>query len=146
MRRVVVAVDAHGESFVASDESVADTGLIWTADRRNLASWLAALDLDQVYRPAQPPVNGALWFLSELPPGKGMHETPAVPGMDHRGFHVTKTTDLIYILSGRAQLCLDRSTVELAVGDAVVLQAASHAWRNPTAEPVRFLDVMISEE
>jgi quercetin dioxygenase-like cupin family protein len=66
--------------------------------------------------------------------------------MDHRGFHVTRTTDLIYILSGRVLLDLDASTVELGTGDAVVLQAANHAWRNPTDERVRFLDVLMSEE
>jgi mannose-6-phosphate isomerase-like protein (cupin superfamily) len=147
MRRVVVAVDGDGKSFVASDEVIADAGRIWTADRRNLKDWLDAVDPDHVYRPAQPLMNGAFWYLSELPAGKGMRPAAdASPGIDERGFHVTKTTDLVYILSGRALLDLDRSTVELGAGDAVVLQAATHAWRNPTSEPVRFLDVLMSEE
>jgi mannose-6-phosphate isomerase-like protein (cupin superfamily) len=147
MRRVVVAVDGDGRSFVSSDEIVPDSGRIWTAERGNLAGWLEAVGPDQIYRPAQPPVNGAFWYLSELPPRKGMQPaTDAPPGMDQRGFHVTKTTDLIYILSGQVLLDLDHSTVELTAGDAVVLQAANHAWRNPSDEPVRFLDVLMSEE
>lgn len=147
MRLVVVAVDRQGSSFVASDETVADTGRIWTADRRNIQAWLDAVDSEQVFRPAQPPVNGALWYLSELPPGKGMQPAAqASAGMDQRGFHVTKSTDFIYILSGRAILDLDSASVEVSTGDAIVLQAANHAWRNPADEPVRFLDLLMSEE
>lgn len=147
MRRVVVAVDADGESFVASDEEVADTGLLWAADPQNTRAWLDAIDPGRVFTPAQPPPGGATWYLSELPPRKGMellNDPP--PGMDERGLHVTKTIDFIYILGGMVVLDLDRCSVELKAGDAVVLQAANHAWRNPTDEPVRFLDLLVSGE
>jgi Uncharacterized conserved protein, contains double-stranded beta-helix domain len=144
VRRVVVAVDGSGKSYVFSDEKIPETGLLFRADPERIRAWLDAIDPADVYRPAQPPEGGALWYLSELPPGKGMTATSAADGMDERGFHVTKTTDFIYILSGRVLLDLDRDTVELAAGDAVVLQAANHAWRNPTTEPARFLDLLMS--
>lgn len=145
MRRVVVAVDESGASFVASDEEIPDTGRLWAADPAAVRGWVDAIDPARVYAPAQPPSGGALWYLSELPPGKGMNTAqPAGNGMDSRGFHVTKTTDFIYILAGTAVLDLDRDSVELGAGDAVVLQAANHAWRNPTADPVRFLDLLMA--
>lgn len=148
MRRVVVAVDESGKSFVASDQQIPDTGQLWSADPAQIRRWLDEIDPGQVYAPAQPPVGGALWYLSELPPGKGMNPPTdgngADAGMDSRGFHVTKTTDFIYLLAGTLLLDLDRETVELSAGDAVVLQAANHAWRNPTTEPARFLDLLMS--
>lgn len=145
MRRVVVAVDESGKSFVAADENIPDTGRIWSADPADIKGWLDAIDPARVYGPAQPPAGGALWYLSELPPGKGMDPVPeSGRGMDSRGFHVTKTTDFIYILAGTVLLDLDHDSVELSAGDAVVLQAANHAWRNPTTEPARFLDLLMS--
>jgi mannose-6-phosphate isomerase-like protein (cupin superfamily) len=140
VRRVVTAVDGSGKSFVASDEEIADTGRLWSADPADIRGWLDDIDPEQVYEPAQPPPGGALWYLSELPPGKGMNPTR---GSDP-GFHVTRTTDFVYILSGSVLLDLDHGSVELSTGDAVVLRAGNHAWRNPTTEPARFLDLLMS--
>jgi mannose-6-phosphate isomerase-like protein (cupin superfamily) len=147
VRRVVVASDENGQSFVAADEEIAGSGRLWDLDPAQAKQWLGAVDPGQVYRPAQPPAGGATWWLSQLPPGKGtvpLADPP--PGMDAREFHVTKTTDFVFVLSGSATLDLDRGHVVVGPGDAVVLQAASHAWRNPGDVPVRFLDVMISGE
>jgi mannose-6-phosphate isomerase-like protein (cupin superfamily) len=142
---VVVAVDPDGKSFLASDEAIPDAGRIWAVDPETAKAWVAAIDPDRVYQPVQPPSRGAFWYLIELPPGKNMQPETALPtGMDERGFHVTTTTDLVFILSGRVLLDLDRCTVDLGAGDAVVLQAAHHAWRNPWPEPVQFLDVLIA--
>lgn len=147
MRRVVVAVDEDGLSIVASDEEIPDTGRIWSHDPKSTLQILEAIDPAAVYRPAQPPPSGVSWYLSEMPPGKGMESVvDPPPGMDAHGFHVTKTVDFIFMLSGSVLLDLDRVTVELGPGDAVVLQAGSHAWRNPTSEPARFLDVLVSGE
>jgi len=144
VRRVVAAVDVNCESFVASDEAIPDTGLVWTADPTEIRGWIGAIDPERVFRPAQPPLGGASWYISELPAGKGMqNNADHPPEMDVRGFHVTKTVDFIYVLSGTVVLDLDRESIELNGGDAVVLQAARHAWRNPTHEPARFLDVLM---
>jgi mannose-6-phosphate isomerase-like protein (cupin superfamily) len=108
---------------------------------------LDAIDPGRIFRPAQPPAGGASWWLSELPAGKGTEPLADPPaGMDARGFHVTKTVDFVFILSGSVALDLDRESVKLGAGDAVVLQAANHSWRNPGDIPVRFLDVLISRE
>lgn len=145
MRRVVTAVDGSGKSFVAVDEQIPDTGRLFSFDPAAIQGWVDAIDPARVYQPAQPPAGGALWYLSEIPPGKGMEPDPdRGPGMDARGFHVTRTTDFVYILAGTVLLDLDHGTVELSAGDAVVLQAANHAWRNPTTEPARFLDLLMS--
>jgi mannose-6-phosphate isomerase-like protein (cupin superfamily) len=145
VRRVVVAGGEDGRSRIASDEQVPDIGLVWTASPANLRAVMETVDPGRVYSPAEPPPGGALWFLSEIPPGKGMAPlTDSPPGMDVRGFHVTRTVDLVYILSGTLLLDVDEHSVKLGTGDAVVLQGANHAWRNPTDEPARFLDVLMS--
>ncbi|MCV7231860.1 cupin domain-containing protein [Mycobacterium branderi] len=142
---MVVAVDADGKSFVASDETIPDTGCLWIDDPKTNQAWLDTIDAQRIFRPAQPPVGGAAWYLSELPARKGMQsDDNAAPGMDSRGFHVTKTVDFVFILRGTVLLDLDRDTVELNGGDAVVLQGANHAWRNPTDGPARLLDVLMS--
>jgi mannose-6-phosphate isomerase-like protein (cupin superfamily) len=144
---VVAAVDVDGKSYVASDEAIADTGLLWTANPKDNQVWVDKIDVEHIFRPAQPPSGGAGWYLSELPAGKGMQRDEALSnGMGARGFHVTKTVDFVYILRGTVVLDLDRDSIELSSGDAVVLQAANHAWRNPTNEPARFLDVLMSRE
>jgi mannose-6-phosphate isomerase-like protein (cupin superfamily) len=144
LRRVVAAVGVNGKSYVASDEAIPDTGLVWTSDPKDNQACFDAIDSERIFRPAQPPPGGASWYLSELPAGKGMQrEDDHPPGMDALGFHVTKTVDFIYVLSGTVILDLDRDTVELRAGDTVVLQAVNHAWRNPTDEPARLLDLMM---
>ena len=66
--------------------------------------------------------------------------------MDERGFHVTRTIDVVYMLAGSVVLDLDDGSVELGTGDVAILQAPNHAWRNPTNDPARFIDVMISTD
>jgi mannose-6-phosphate isomerase-like protein (cupin superfamily) len=147
MRRVVVSTNQEGRSCVASDEEIADTGLFWTVDPMRAQTLIDAVGPERVYAPAQPPAGGARCVLGEFPPGKGMQLLPEpLPGMDERGFHVTRTIDVVYMLAGSATLDLDDDSVELSAGDVAVLQAPNHAWRNPRDKVARFIDIMISTD
>ena len=147
MRRVVVSTNQEGRSCIASDEEIAGTGMFWTVDRTKAQALIDAVDPQRVYGPAQPPPGGARCVLGELPPGKGMQPLKeSAPGMDERGFHVTRTIDVVYMLAGSAILDLDEGNVELSPGDVAVLQAPNHAWRNPGSDPARFIDIMISTD
>jgi hypothetical protein len=146
MRRVVTAVNEKGESYVASDDTIADSGFIWRADPQDYQDWIEAIDPDKSFTMVQPPPRGVVWVLVEYPPGAGMEPTEHPAGMDERGFHWTRTIDFCYVIDGGVVLDLDLESVELHSGDVVVLQAPHHAWRNPTDRPVRFIDVLVSGE
>jgi quercetin dioxygenase-like cupin family protein len=48
------------------------------------------------------------------------------------GLHITRTIDFDYVVAGTVHCILDDETVELSAGDFIILQAARHAWRNPS--------------
>ena len=145
LRRIVTAVDGDGQSYVLSDEEIPDAGMIWKADPGDTQAWIDAIDPDSVLKVVQPVPRGVFWVLAEYPPGAGMspghHQ---LEGMDERGFHVTRTVDFIYVLDSGIVLDLDKESVELRAGDVVVQQVTRHAWRNPTDQTVRFIDVVVS--
>jgi hypothetical protein len=146
MRRVVIAVDEDGKSYVATDEEIPGDGQrLWTHDPESTQPWIDAIDPDRALPAAQPPPRGVMAALASLPAGHGTSpDDYRLAGMDERGFHVTRTVDFIYVLDGGVVLDLDRESVELGGGDFVVLQAARHSWRNPTDHAVRFFDVLVS--
>jgi mannose-6-phosphate isomerase-like protein (cupin superfamily) len=145
MRRIVTAVNDKGESFVASDEAIPDSGFLWTHNPADTQAWIDAINPGSVLTVVQPPPRGVIWVLAAFPPGSGMERGDHhFEGMDDRGFHVTRTVDFIYVLDGGMILDLDHDSVELASGDVVVLQVSRHSWRNPTDRTVRFIDVVVS--
>jgi hypothetical protein len=147
MRRVVVGVNGSGESHVASDEEISDSGYVrlWNIDPSDLTDTLKQIGDSVTYDLAQPPVGGAHWTLGVIPAGTAAVLGPVPhPGMDSLGFHRTRTVDLVHMLEGKITLALDLDTVELEAGDIVVLQAANHAWRNMFERPAKFLDVLVS--
>lgn len=147
MRRVVVSVNQEGRSFVESDEQIPSAGVLWCTDGDALRTLAEGINPELILQTAQPPPGGFSWALSDFPGGSNM--TPKIdppPGMDEDGFHITNTVNLVYLLSGTMLMDLDEGRVELHGGDAVVLQAGRHAWRNPMSDPVRVLNVSVSCE
>lgn len=147
MRRVVVAPDDDGRSYVVEDSDV-EPGLLWNLNPAETEAWIDRLSAGTTFTSYEPAPGGALWAFAELPAGSGM--TPIEPtddlhGMESDGFHVTRTVDFIIAVDSGIVLGLDKGEVELKAGDAVVLQAARHAWRNPTNKPVRFVDVLVAQ-
>lgn len=146
MRRIVVSVRPNGQSFVESDDQIADTGRVWSLDPTDIAHWVDSIDPEKVLQSAQPPAGGALCAIGRVPVGTapaGATSHGADPAIDERGFHTTKTVDFIYVLDDGLVLDVHESSVQLATGDVVVLQAAAHAWRNTSNQEVRFLDVLV---
>jgi quercetin dioxygenase-like cupin family protein len=96
----------------------------------------------------EPPPGGASWRVFRLPPtgapatgpegARGPHFDPERPGM-----HRTDTIDLIQLLSGRVELALDDSAVELTAGDCVVQRGTMHAWKVLGDAPAEFSAVML---
>ena len=66
---------------------------------------------------------------------------------DNPGFHQSDTIDLVYILSGEAEVDLDESkTVRLSAGDSLVQNGVRHNWHNPETEPLVLLVTMIGAQ
>lgn len=64
-----------------------------------------------------PGAGAALWRIFEFPPGLTYD------------MHHTDTVDFDVVIEGSMSLELDRDTVELGPGDAVLLRGDRHAWR-----------------
>lgn len=147
MRRLVVAPNSENRSYVVEDRQV-EPGLLWRLDPADTATWVEQLSLGETFTSYEPVPGGALWALAELPPGAGATRQWAdqsLHGMDGDGFHVTRTVDFIVAVDSGVVLGLDEGDVVLQAGDGVVLQAARHAWRNPTDKPIRFLSVLVGQ-
>lgn len=147
MRRVVVAPNMENRSYVVEDGQV-ERGLLWQLDPADTAKWVEQLSQGETFTSFEPVPGGATWTLAELPPGAGT--TPqgvdqSLHGMDSDGFHATRTVDFIVAIDSGIVLSLDEGDVVLQAGDGVVLQAARHAWRNPTDKPIRFVDLLVAQ-
>lgn len=147
MRRVVVAPDENGKSYVVEDADVGP-GLLWNLNPADTAAWIAELSQGDTFTSYEPSPGGAMWAFAELPPGAGAAAgagNDSLNGMDADGFHATRTVDFIVTVDAGIVLSLDHGDVDLEAGDCVVLQAARHAWRNTTDKPVRFIDVLVAQ-
>jgi mannose-6-phosphate isomerase-like protein (cupin superfamily) len=147
MKRVVTGVDDEGRSYVvSSDELTKDEyGAVnlWNYRPEDIAQWVAAIPEEGAATAFEPPPGGSWWVAATFPPNAEPMGTEA-PGVDEEGWHTTRTIDFDYVLSGELTLLLDRETVKLQAGDAVVQQATRHAWRNEGTEPAVLLVLLHS--
>jgi hypothetical protein len=148
LRRIVTANDANGRSFGMVDgppdpvlEFAPGDGLYeaWSDDGSS-----AIQDYETA---ALLPLPGGVklrWFtVHPLPKGvpvekfrpgfaaafKRMADVDVQPDVTrHPGMHLTRTLDLITVISGRVTLLLDDSEHTLGPGDVVVQRATNHAW------------------
>lgn len=146
MRRVVTAVGKDGRSFVAADDELDDPTFgveVWRSDPQVPPAWLASIDPAAV--PSfEPPAGGSHAMLVRIGPGDEGVPAAAIPGVDERGFHLTRTVDYILVLEGAIDLDLDLGTVTLRAGECAIQQATNHAWHNRTDSPASFLAVLTS--
>ncbi|HKG39268.1 MAG TPA: cupin domain-containing protein [Conexibacter sp.] len=150
---VITGVDAQGRSCVASCEQLPDANPFnrssFTADPAATDAalgWVDPADAAAIYEP--PP--GRSWtVIAQIDPHeqdvRQRTEAP-VPGLDERGFHVTRTLDYVYVIDGPLLLDLEAETIDVSPGDVVIQQATRHAWRNLGDHPVRMFTVMVSLE
>ncbi|HEY3943060.1 MAG TPA: cupin domain-containing protein [Acidimicrobiales bacterium] len=149
MRRVVAGVNEMGRSYVVSDEDLADEALLWSTDlaQGDGAAEVERLDPAHVVTAFEPPPGGHRWVMGVFPPESDPDLAASrrqIPGMDERGVHGTRTIDYDLVLDGSLQLDLDEGSVELHAGDAAVLVAAPHGWRNTGDRPARLLALLAS--
>jgi mannose-6-phosphate isomerase-like protein (cupin superfamily) len=161
VRRVVTGQKPDGESFLASDETVAPVTVammpgaqfhrIWGADE------VPTVPTDGEHPSAHgwfPPATGFRFGFATLPPAGGdvgeeldMDAAQAevqekLPGLlevfepDEPGMHTTESIDYLYVVSGHVTLELgDGSKVDLNPGDTVVQNGTRHRWTTKGDEP-----------
>lgn len=168
IRCVVTGHSNEGKSVVTSDEVISAIGMPGSPETVFRVLWGA--DTTQTYpndgTPPEhdgwwPPVGGFRVLIWETSPDNAtdnnLQETQVetemerlMPGVvelmepDNPGFHKSDTTDLLYVVSGRAILQLDDGIeVELKAGDFIVQNGTRHAWRTPDNESCTIIDFMI---
>jgi len=62
------------------------------------------------------------------------------------GIHFTHSVDIVTVLEGEIVLVLEGEEVTILAGDTVVQNGTTHAWRNDTARPSRFVVVRLGAE
>lgn len=146
MRRLVTATDDDGRSYVQSDTDIDVTGfgtMLWVADPAEQPPWMAGIT-DADVPPIEPPRSGSHAMVVTLPPPGEGPPPPTIPGIGDDGFHLTRTTDYVLVVSGRIRLQLDTTSVVLSAGDLVVQQGTNHAWHNDGTKPATFFVVATS--
>jgi mannose-6-phosphate isomerase-like protein (cupin superfamily) len=131
-RLVVAGTNAEGRSCVISAmELPNERGVnIWNGDTAATAAAIAALAPGEAAASVEPArgAGGFRWVLNRIPPAA----EAAAYGYSPMGMHVTRTIDFDYVVAGTVECILDEEVVELHAGDFLILEAARHAWRNPT--------------
>ncbi len=90
--------------------------------------------LDVLLAPGRAP--GFAIFVNTFPPMGG-----GPPAHHHNSYD-----EVFYVLDGEMEFCVDGDTARVGAGSmAVVPRGATHAFRNPTAEPARMLVVTTPE-
>ena len=162
-RRVVTGHNSEGKSCVLfdgvsenvripTDEPKMATTDFWYSDECPASN---AGNLDVANRPIilQPPKNGSLFRIVELPPDseRTFSNLKAVDadgdalekGKRHPAFHKTRTLDYIFVLEGEIYCMLDEGEVFLREGDVLIQRGTSHAWSNRSKNRVLLLATML---
>jgi mannose-6-phosphate isomerase-like protein (cupin superfamily) len=129
---VVAGMNEQGRSCVISTTELPDErGVnIWNGDTAATLKAIGALAPDEAAAKVEPVggPGGFRWVLNRIPPAA----EAAARGYTPMGMHVTRTIDFDYVVAGTVQCILDEEVVDLHAGDFLILEAARHAWRNPT--------------
>lgn len=141
LRMVVTGHDENGESRFVRDEIVGTLSLDSQGEWAKLwASNTPATYPDDGRDPSDrglfPPVGGVRVYYSVSPPNGGYITTYKTLGADDEegvvsedsGWHVSDTTDFVFILSGQVLLETDRDSKLLTAGDFVVQNGTRHRW------------------
>jgi hypothetical protein len=144
VKRIVTGVDANGLSYVVSADELPEDDIMWFWQFQpsdEIGTWIADVPAGRAAETIEPPLGGVRWVKISLPP-TGKPIATETEGVGEDGFHVTRTIDLGYVLAGEINLLLDRESILVRAGDAVVQQATNHAWRNDGPEDVEILFVL----
>ena len=172
VRRVVTGVDSRGKAIITSD---GPTPIVRTNQHRPGLSasevWVTSSmpaktketgEPTDRPRSIQPPPNGTICRITELPPDSTFIHTidrakavaayaeqgspEAVAGNEnapHPFMHRTETVDYGIVLSGDIYLVLDETETLLKAGDVVVQRGTNHAWSNRSKEVCRMAFILV---
>jgi mannose-6-phosphate isomerase-like protein (cupin superfamily) len=170
MRRIVTGNDSEGRSIVVSDSTAPRTtefktlpgfsGTLLWATEPGAAINTSGTDTTPDITSFVPAPGGTRVLAMTFPPD-AVRELPefdgaamgaefygAMPGLAElfqpSGIHTTPTFDYAVVIEGEMTLETDDSTLTpVGVGDVVVQNGTSHAWRNLTDKPAKILVVLI---
>ncbi len=168
-RRVLTAIDAEGQSYVAADgPSPADFVLPGTTYRssniwRTHAAPGAIEAPDDIvdHRGVLPPTHGTVLRVIDFPPiGDATPDQRAAmvkavfaalyPDADHHegstrsaSMHTTDTIDYAIVLEGEIVAVLDRDETLLRAGDILIQRGTAHGWENRSNRIARIAFVLI---
>jgi mannose-6-phosphate isomerase-like protein (cupin superfamily) len=144
VRRIVTANNAHGRSYFASDEEIAEM-YVWESLQAPAQLGAGVPLLPSTAPSIEPPAGGSKVTRVQMEPWAQMKEKMAsYAGLDAEGFHRTTTIDYIMLVSGEVDLILDEGRTTVRAGDLVVQRNTNHAWHNMGETPVDFWGVMVS--
>lgn len=173
VRRIIASHNENGESYIQEDRAapnVTVTGGIegfpwadlWVVDSTPASN---AGDADAADRPIelQPPVNGNVFRIIDLPPdtlrfGANVDQAPntsavaagdayaAGAGSRHPGFHKTRTVDYAIVLEGEIYAMMDVGETKMGPGDVLIQRGTNHAWSNRSDKACRMAFVLVDAE
>ena len=166
-RRVVTAIDAEGQSYLAEDgPSPAAFALPERAFRSDnmwrtaaAPSPIKAADDIAAHRGVCPPAGGTVLRVIDFPPPSGTKEEMAAlakglfemlyPDARHQpsersaGMHETDTIDYAIVLAGEIWAIMDRDETLLRAGDVLVQRGTNHGWENRSDGVARVAFVLV---
>jgi quercetin dioxygenase-like cupin family protein len=155
IRRVVTALDEHGQSVVAIDDlsphvtCQANTDQfvvtqLWRTTETPTTNGGPAIDLPAEPLPVAPPAGGSVFRTVEFPPDSVWRAAgPEGEEIARRQIHATASIDYCVILSGEIWAVLDAAETKLTAGDVLVQRGTKHAWSNRSSEPCVIAFVLI---
>lgn len=145
-RRVVTGTGDDGRSRIISDRDVPPR-VLWYGLHGSYSDLLDPdASLEERYDIGGPD-SGYIFMSIELPPDSvtmPLYEA-GVPGVDSKGFHQTRTVDMITVVEGELVSEQEDGEVVLRPGDCLIQRGTNHAWRNRGDKPVKFTAVLIND-
>jgi mannose-6-phosphate isomerase-like protein (cupin superfamily) len=168
-RRVLTAIDAEGQSYIAEDGSTPADFTMPGSPYRSANMWrtgpapsaIAADDDITAHKGVLPPDRGTVLRVIDFPPiGDTTPEQRAAmvkaifaalyPDADHHegsarsaSMHTTDTIDYAIVLSGEIVAVMDRDETTLRAGDILIQRGTAHGWENRSSSVCRMAFVLI---
>ena len=168
-RRVLTAIDAEGQSYIAEDGSSPADFVLPGSTYRSTNMWrthaapgaIDAPDDIAEHRGVLPPSRGTVLRVIDFPPiGDATPEQRAAmvkavfaalyPDADHHegsarsaSMHTTDTIDYAIVLEGEIVAVMDRDETVLRPGDILIQRGTPHGWENRSDHPARIAFVLI---
>ncbi|MEH6753748.1 MAG: cupin domain-containing protein [Alphaproteobacteria bacterium] len=168
-RRVVTAIDADGNSYIAED---GPTPAVRTVDARpgyvvnNIwvtgaaPSVVGAPDAVETHEGVMPPAGGTVLRVIEYPPdpedpeemarqfegmfGKLFEDAGQPDTGKHPGMHTTESIDYAIVIDGEITAIMENEETVLRKGDVLIQRGTNHAWSNKSGKTAKVAFVLIA--